>query len=148
MRAAGAPTSLQAANKKLRLTKNRSRVLMRQPSRALAREGLIETKRTVGRERCGVGLHLAYWVAQVRHADARDHRRVAKDGWRASQVVKESNAGAKQHRRDVDADFVEEASIQQLLDGVSAVDPNGLPGGGGFGLAHGAFDAVGHEVDR
>ena len=31
--------------------------------------------------------------------------------------------------------------------GVSAVDPDGLPGGG-FGLAHSAFDAVGHEVDR
>jgi hypothetical protein len=41
---------------------------------------------------------------------------------------------------------VDEASIQQLLDGVSAVDPNGLSGGGGFGLVHGAFDAVGHEL--
>jgi hypothetical protein len=38
-------------------------------------------------------------------------------------------------------ELVEEASIQELQDGVSAVDPNGLPGGGGFGLAHGAFDA-------
>ena len=41
------------------------------------------------------------------HADARDYRRVAKNGWRAGEVVKESNAV------------------------------------GGFGLAHGAFDAVG-----
>src|SRR3954463_4642202 len=94
-----------------------------------------------------IGLRLAYWVAQVCNADARDHRRVAKDGWRAGEVVKESNSGAKKNRRDVDVDFVEEASIQQLLDGVSAVDPNRLPGGGGFGLVHGAFDAVGHEVD-
>ena len=62
-------------------------------------------------------------------------------------MVKESNSGAKKNRRDVDVDFVEEASIQALLDGVSAVDPNGLPVGGGFGLVHGAFDAVGHEVD-
>ena len=77
-----------------------------------ARERLIETKLTTGRERCGVGLRLAYWVAQVCHADARDYRRVAEDGWRAGQVVKESNAGAKQNRRDVDADFVEESSIQ------------------------------------
>ena len=115
---------------------------------ALARERLIETKLTAGRERCGVGLRLAYWVAQVCNADARDHRRVAKDGWRAGEVVKESNSGAKKNRRDVDVDFVEEPSIQALLDGVSAVDPNGLPGGGGFGLVHGAFDAVGHEVDR
>ena len=38
-------------------------------------------------------------------------------------------------------------AFRQLLDGVSAVDPDGLPGGGGFGLVHGAFDAVGHEVD-
>ncbi len=80
-------------------------------------------------------------------ADARDHRRVAKDGWCASEVVEESNSGPKKNRRDVDVDFVEEASIQQLLDGVSTVDPNGLPAGGGFGSADGAFDAVGHELD-
>jgi hypothetical protein len=40
-------------------------------------------------------LRLQYWVAQVRHADARDHHRVAKDGWRAREVVEESNAGAE-----------------------------------------------------
>jgi len=91
-------------------------------------------------------LPLAYWVAQVCNADARDHRRVAKDGWRADEVVEESNSRAKKNRRDVDVDFVEEASIQQLLDGVGAVDPNGLSGGGGFGLVHGAFDAVGHKM--
>ena len=68
-----------------------------------------------------------YWVAQVCHADTRDHRRVAKDGWRAGEVVEQSNSGAKQHRRDVDADFVQQASIQQLLDGVSAVNPTDFP---------------------
>src|SRR5215210_1478102 len=93
------------------------------------------------------GLRLAYWVAQVCNADARDHPRVAKDSWRAGEVVEESNSGAKKNRRHVDVDFIEEASIQTLLDGVSAVYPNGLPGGGGFGLVHGAFDAVGHELD-
>ena len=81
------------------------------------------------------------------NADARDHCRVAKDRWRDGEVVEQSNSGAEKNRRDVDADFIEEASIQELLDGVSAVDPNGLPGGGGFGLVHGAFDAVGHELD-
>jgi len=113
---------------------------------ALARERLTETKLT-GREGWGVGLRLAYWVAQVGNADARDHRRVAKDDWRAGETVEESNSGAKKNRHDVNVDFVEEASVQALLDGVGAVDPNGLPGGGGFGLVHGAFDAVGHEVD-
>jgi hypothetical protein len=83
----------------------------------------------------------------VCNADARDHRRAAKDSWRSGEVVKESNSGAKKNRRDVDVDFVKEASIQALLDGVSAVDPNGLPGRGGFGLVHGAFDPVGHEVN-
>src|SRR2546427_629097 len=92
-------------------------------------------------------LRLAYWVAQVCNADAPDHRRVAKDDWRAGEAVEESNSGAKQNRRDVDVDFVEEPSIQALLDGVGAVDTNGFPGGGGFGLVHGAFDAVAHEVD-
>ena len=57
----------------------------------------------------------AYWVAQVCDADACDHRRLAKDGWRAGEVAKESNSGAKKNCRDVDADFVEEASIQDLL---------------------------------
>src|SRR5262245_21555090 len=68
----------------------------------LARERLIETKLTAGREQYGVGLRLAYWVAQVCDADARDHGRVAEDGWRAGEAVKESNSGAKEKRRDVD----------------------------------------------
>jgi hypothetical protein len=45
----------------------------------------------------------------VCNADARDHRRVAKDGWRAGEVVEESNSRAKKNRRDVDVDFVEES---------------------------------------
>ena len=45
-------------------------------------------------------------------------------------------------------DFVEEASIQELPDGISGVDPNGLPAGRRLGLVHGAFEAIGHEVDR
>ena len=69
---------------------------------ALARERLVETTLTAGRERCGVGLCLAYWVTQVCNADARDYRRVAKDGWRAGEVVEESNSGAKKYRREVD----------------------------------------------
>src|SRR5829696_384624 len=95
----------------------------------------------------GIGLRPAYRVAQMRDADALNDHRVAKDGWRAGEVVEESNAGAKKNRRDVDADLVEEAGIQQLPDGVGAVDPDRLSGGGGFGLTHGGLDAVGHEVD-
>ena len=48
-----------------------------------------------------VGLRRAYWVAQVCNADARDDRRVAKDGRRAGEVVEESNSGAKKNRREV-----------------------------------------------
>ena len=98
--------------------------------------------------RKGKELGIANRVAQVCHADTWDHPRVTKDDWRAGKVVEESNAGAKKDRRDVDAEFVEEAGVQALLDGVGAVNPNGLPGSGGFGLAHRAVDAVGHEVDR
>src|SRR5690242_13120250 len=87
-------------------------------------------------------------VPYVCNTDARYHRRVAKDGRRADQVVKESNAGAEKHRRDVEVNFVEEAGVEALLDGISAMHPNGLPCGGGCGLLHGAFDAVRHEVDR
>src|SRR5438093_77831 len=67
-----------------------------------------------------IRLRLAYWVAQVCNADAPDHRRVAKDDWRAGEAVEESNSGAKKNRRDVDVDFVEEPSIQALLDGICA----------------------------
>ena len=81
-------------------------------------------------------------------ADTRSHGRAAQDGWCAGEMVEQSNSGAEKNRRDVNVDFVEEASIQALLDGVSAVDPDGLPGGRGLGLDHGAFDAVGDEVDR
>jgi hypothetical protein len=65
----------------------------------------------------------------VCNADARDHSRVAKNDWRAGEALKESNSGAKKYRGDVDGNFVEEPSIQALLDGVGAVDANGLPGG-------------------
>jgi len=53
----------------------------------------------------GVRLRLAHRVAQVCHAGARDHRRIAKDDRRAGEVVVESHFGAEQNRRDVDVDF-------------------------------------------
>jgi hypothetical protein len=83
----------------------------------------------------------------VCNADARDHGRVAKSGRRDGEVIKEPNSGTQKNCRNVDADFVEQVGIQQLLNGVSAMDANGLPGSSGFGLVHGAFDAVGYEVD-
>ena len=61
------------------------------------------------------------------HADARDHRRVAKDGRRVGEVVEESNSGAKKNGRDVDVDFVEEASIQALLDVSAPWTPTDFP---------------------
>src|SRR4051794_38559429 len=92
-------------------------------------------------------LRLSYRVPQVRHADACDHRGVAQDGRNSAETVEESNSGAEQNRRDVDVELVEEAGIQALLDGVRAMDSHGLPGGGDLGLADGAFEAIGHEVD-
>jgi hypothetical protein len=96
--------------------------------------------------RVGVGLRRAYWVAQVSDADAWDDGRVAEDDWGASEVVEESNSGAEKDRGDVDVDFVEESRVETLLDGVGAVDSNGLPGSCGFGLVDGGFDTVGDEV--
>src|SRR4051812_45989732 len=63
-------------------------------------------------------------------------------------MLEESNAGAKKYRRDVDVNLVEKPSIEQLLNGVGAVDRHGFPGSGGFGLLYGAVDAVRDEVDR
>ncbi len=99
-----------------------------------------------GLQGCGVGLRRAYWVAQVCNADARDHGRVAEDDWGAGEVVEESNSGAEKKRCDVDVDFVEESSVEALLDGVGAVDSNGLPGSCGFSLVDGGFDTVGESA--
>jgi hypothetical protein len=54
-------------------------------------------------------------------------------------VVEESNAGAKQHGREVDVDLVEPPGIQQLLNGVGAVDPYG---GLACGLLHGPAEPL------
>jgi hypothetical protein len=59
-----------------------------------------------------MGLLLTYRVAQVCNADARNHRRVAKDGWRAGEVVEEANPGAEKNCRDVDLDLVQESGVQ------------------------------------
>src|SRR5258708_335236 len=80
------------------------------------------------------------------NADALDYGRVAEDDWGAGEVVEESNSGVEKKRCDVDVDFVEESGVEALLDGVGAVDSNGLPGGRGLGLVDGGFDPVGDEV--
>ena len=49
----------------------------------------------------------AHRVAQMRDADAPNHRRIAKRGWRAREMVEESNAGAEQNRGDVDIELIE-----------------------------------------
>ncbi len=64
------------------------------------------------RRQRGVGLRLAYRVAEVCNADARDDTRVAKSDWRTGEAVEEANSGAKKDRGDVDAEFVEEPGIQ------------------------------------
>src|SRR6478735_3681031 len=87
-------------------------------------------------------------VAQVGDADARDGRRVAEEGGHAGEVVEEPYPGPEQDRREVDAEVVDEAGVEELPDGVGAVDADGLPARGGLRLLHGALEAVRHEVDR
>jgi len=45
-------------------------------------------------------------------------------------------------------DFVEESSVEALVDSVGAVDSNGLPDSRSFGLFDSGFDTVGDEVHR
>jgi len=59
-------------------------------------------------------LRLRYWIAQVCNPDAPDHRWIAKHGWRPDGTVKAPNSRAKENRRDVHADFVEETSILKI----------------------------------
>src|SRR5688572_2103166 len=77
---------------------------------------------------------LVYWVGPVCKADAPGSPSGCQGRLACRRGGRKSNSGATKNRRDVEVDFVEEASIQALLDGVTAVDPNGLPGG--FCLAH------------
>jgi len=63
----------------------------------------------------------------VRTAHPRDYRWVAKGGWRAGEVIKEPNPGAKKYRSNVDVDFVEQVSIPQLPDGVCKPMENAPP---------------------
>jgi len=76
-----------------------------------------------------MGLCLAYRVAQVGHSDAGGDLGIAQDHRCVGEWVEESNSRAEKDRRDIDMEFVEEAGVEQLLDGVGAVDPNGLPAG-------------------
>ncbi len=48
----------------------------------------------------------------MRYADAGDYGRIAKDGRRASEVVKEPNPVPEKNCREVDAQLVEQSSIQ------------------------------------
>jgi hypothetical protein len=57
-----------------------------------ARERTIETQLTTRQERCRAGLRLAYRVTEVCNADARNHCRVAENGWCTGEVVEESNS--------------------------------------------------------
>ena len=59
-----------------------------------------------------VTLRLAYRIAQMCDAHPRDHRRVAKDGWHAGEVVEEPNARAEKHRRNINVKLVEESAVQ------------------------------------
>src|SRR5205823_9175003 len=81
---------------------------------ALACERLTELKLTAVRERVWGPTTRCVLVAQVCNADAPDHRRVAKDFWRAGEAVEESNSGAKRNRRDVDVQFRGETSLAKL----------------------------------
>jgi hypothetical protein len=65
-----------------------------------------------------------YWIAQVRDTHALNHRRVAKEARRTGKVVEKANPGAEEYRGDVDADFVEQARVQQLLNRIGTVDAN------------------------
>ena len=48
----------------------------------------------------------------MRYADAGDYGRIAKDGRRASEVVKEPNPAPEKNCYKVDTQFVEQSSIQ------------------------------------
>lgn len=95
----------------------------------------------------GVFLRCTHGIAQVGYADTGDDGRVAQDGGRDGKALKETDAGTRQYRHEIDADFVEASGIRQLLDGVGPVNADGFTGSRGPGLIHGALDAVGHEVD-
>ena len=84
----------------------------------------------------------------MRDADTGDDGRIAEEGGRVREVVEESYSPAKQHGREIDVNRIEQPGVQALLNRLSAVYSHRLRGGGRFRPGDGAFDAVGHELDR
>lgn len=80
-------------------------------------------------------------------AGAGDDGGVAEEGGGGVEVVEEGDPGAEEDGGEVDGEFVEEAGVEELPDGVGSVDADVFSGGGGFGLGDGVFDAIGDEVD-
>ena len=83
----------------------------------------------------------------MRDTHTGDRHGVAKEGRGVRQMVEEANAGPENHGREVDCELVEEAGVEELLDGIGTVNPDRFPGSGCFGLAHRALDPVRHEMD-
>lgn len=62
----------------------------------------------------------------MRDADTRADGRIPKDDWCVREVVKQPHAGAQQRGSQIDMDFVEQPSVQALLDRFGAVHSHGL----------------------
>src|SRR5687767_8423807 len=85
----------------------------------------------------------------MRYSRGLDHSRALELDLRRAYAVEQASSVAEQHGRDVNLQFVDQSSAQELLDRVRAAgDRDVLVAGGCPGLLEGALDAVGDEGER
>ncbi len=65
-----------------------------------------------------------------------------------AKALKQADAAAKQDRDEIDMDSVEQPGLEELLCDVWGSDRHIFVPGGLFGLANGAFNAIGNEDKR
>src|SRR5690349_7811026 len=88
-------------------------------------------------------------VAEVRHAGGLHHANELHLRYAGLEAVEQALTRAEDHRRDLQIDLVDQASLDRLAGTRCATgDRDVLPAGGRLSLCVGGFDAVGDEMER
>src|SRR4051794_41202774 len=87
-------------------------------------------------------------VAEVERPGALHHERVLEHDVAADELAEVADSGAEQHRHLADADLVDEAEVERLLDDVGTGDRDELVAGELFGRRDRLLDAAGEPRVR
>src|SRR3954452_22709899 len=90
----------------------------------------------------------SHGVAEVERSGALHHERILEDDVAADELAEVADAGAEQHRHLADAQLVDEAEVERLLDDVGAGDGDELLACDLLGRGDGLLDAGGEGRPR